>query len=455
MCLDSNVVLLEQSHLQHTVTPKDHIAITSSALAINNHDLADPSSATSSTSINDTATTSTPAPPPTTTTLPPATPAPTTTPPTSSLPHPIAPPSEPRLRSSTFPSSSGPFAPKNVRFVTLADNPHGGICLLASSIFQDDALLEVLAWNYSSTFFDGSTCGAACHGNQGNDNRYGQQKKLHWLEHYVEKTSDLDDDDLVLFTDAWDVIVQANTQRLTELFLKHTQNQRGLIFNGEPTCGDSFNSEGIYGAKLRGKAWNIQVEPNQTPRLVGGNYMCSAIAAKTASNTLVPGPNWSLGSGGILGDVRSLRTFLRRVTEIRVAQEEEFKLHQTFLFEGDQVLFQIAYLTSPEINVKIDTAAEIFFVISYLIGPGDFNEYGGCASTGCSPQYFHDGVPSKFAWNGVEPVFFHFPGDYKHQFPSCANSAAVYRRQKSPGKYFFDVDRQRKVLVSSLCPDYS
>ncbi|ETV98052.1 hypothetical protein, variant 1 [Aphanomyces invadans] len=357
MCLDSNVVLHEQ--ILHPVKPKDSIQV-SAAVAGTSYIVSDNSSITSSNA---------------TTIEFPTTPAPISTLPTSTSPpspppvESTQPPVEPRLRQSAS-GASTPFKPKNIRFVTLADNPHGGICLLASSIFQDDAVLEVLAWNYSSTFFDGSTCGEACHGNQDNNNRYGQQKKLHWLEHYVEKNSDLDDDDLVLFTDAWDVIVQSSTQKLTDLFLKHTQGERGLIFNGEPTCGDSFNNDGMYGYKLRAKAWNIRLEPNQTPRLVGGHYMCNAIAAKTASNTLVAGPNWSLGSGGILGDVQSLRAFLRRVTAIRIAQEEEFRQHQTFLFEGDQILFQIAYLTAPEINVKIDTAAEIFFVISYLIGPG-------------------------------------------------------------------------------------
>ncbi|RHY37977.1 hypothetical protein DYB30_012200 [Aphanomyces astaci] len=360
------------------------------------------------------------------------------------------------------------FVPRKLRFLTLADNPRPEICLLAASVFayESSSVLEVLGWNYSSTFFDGTTCGQGCANKRdGKQYRHGQQKKLHWLSHYFEKNPELHDDDLVLFTDAWDVVVQDDPQKLTQLFLQQTKLKRGVIFNGEPSCGDSFGNGGNYGNQLRQKKWTIQLTVDQKPRVIAGQNMCSAVAAKTASTDAAPGPNWSLGSGGFLGDVRSIRAFLRRITEIRVAQEKDFfrlanasafaddpafgqPLRQSFLFEGDQILFQIAYLKYPEVNVLVDTAADIFFVMSYLIGSGS-------GSSGCTSLYFHDQVPSKFTWNDVQPVFFHFPGDFKPMFPRCANATAKYRRAPNPGKYFYDVDRQHDVAISSICPDYS
>ncbi|KAF0688923.1 Aste57867_19548 [Aphanomyces stellatus] len=423
------LLVLDSTVLSHTSTVHMDYVRAASSLALNASD--DPVAAT---------TTMAP-PPPTTTTAPPPTtpPGPTPIPATPAEPKAAAPPQDTEV-----------FTPKKLRFLTLADNPHGGICLLASTLFQDGHVLEVLAWNHSSTFFDKTTCGDACLPNKEGNNRRGQQKKLHWIQHFVEHSPDLDDDDLLLFTDAWDVVVQDSTNRLPELFLRHTANRRGIIFNGEPTCGDSFVIEGLYGNQLRTKNWQIQLEVGQEPRGVSGKYMCDAIAAKTGSNTIIPGPNWSLGSGGILGDVRSVRAFLRRVAEVRAAQELEFQTSHTFLYEGDQILFQIAYLKYPEINVKVDAAAEIFFVLSYLVGPRDFTEFDGIVSVGCTPYFNHEGKPSQFKWNGVSPIFFHFPGYYKHMFPGCAEAAATHRRPLSPGKYFLDVDRQEKLHHSYI-----
>ncbi|OQS05991.1 hypothetical protein THRCLA_01931 [Thraustotheca clavata] len=350
----------------------------------------------------------------------------------------------------------GTFKPQNIRFLTLADDKRHEICTLAASIYQQGNVLEVMGWDYSDTFFDGTSCGTRCHTPPGNtNNRFGQEKKLYWLLHYIEKKPDLHDDDLVLFTDAWDVIVNGDTTKLTELFLKHTNHERGIIFNGEPTCGDSFGIWGSYGDKLRNRNWRIKFEKKQTERGISGNDMCSAIAAKTLSNTLIPGPNWSLGSGGILGDVKSIREFLQRVHQIRKEQEDEYNNSpiNSFLFEGDQILFQIAYLRFPDINVKIDANSEIFFVISYYISNGDFNEF--IPGQGCTSNYMANGTSSRFAWNDVAPVFFHFPGGYKYMFDSCARPTIEYRRQRGAGQYFIDVDRSTNVSIKSICSSFA
>ncbi|EQC36071.1 hypothetical protein SDRG_06806 [Saprolegnia diclina VS20] len=353
-------------------------------------------------------------------------------------------------------SSDGVFAPRSIRFLTLADDVRPNICHLAASIYQQGNVLEVLGWDHSDTFFDGASCGARCKTPpEGTDMlRFGQEKKLHWLLHYFELKPDLHDDDLVLFTDAWDVIVNGDTTTLTDLFLRHTNHKRGVIFNGEPACGDSFTLPTEYGEKLRRRSWRVQLERDQNPRMIRGDNVCNAMAAKTLSSAHIPGPNWSLGSGGILGDVRSIRNFLRKVHEIRREQEVLFEKdpQHAFLFQGDQILFQLAYLQSPEINTKVDASGEIFFVISRLVADGDFDEFS--PARGCTRNYMARGRASVYAWNRVAPVFFHFPGDYKEVFWSCAAPTSHYRESRGVGQYMIDVDRNRRVPVADVCPTF-
>ncbi|KAF0700772.1 Aste57867_8725 [Aphanomyces stellatus] len=382
----------------------------------------------------------------------------------------------------------GAFKPRALRYITLADNPHyDGICLTATSVFLSDGVLQVLAWNHSSRFFDGTSCGAQCEPNAHGDFRVGQQKKVHWLTHYFEHNQELDDDDLVLFTDAWDVVIQSDLRAITDRFLQQTDNQRGVIFNGEPTCGDSFAmpgassnanqisffhlSQGQYGDQLRAASFPVQLASTHPVRNIQGTEICNMIAAKTSINSIAEGPNWSLGSGGIVGDVQSIRAFIRRVNQVHDEQQKKYETQLSpFFFYGDQISFQLAYVRFPEINVKVDTSGDIFFVTSHFIAPGDLDKFN--LETGCSKDYFLNGQPSKLAWDGTAPLILHFPGtlplvqnaiwptkyapgQYKHLYTFCAPNVIEYVRSESPKKYFFDVDRQQNVLISTICSKYS
>ncbi|RHY38468.1 hypothetical protein DYB30_008077 [Aphanomyces astaci] len=245
------------------------------------------------------------------------------------------------------PESPTGFIPRPLRVLTLADNPRAvEICLTASSVYQSGMVLQVLAWDHSTEFFDHSSCGGPCSkANTDGDFRVGQQKKVHWLTHYFEHNADLHDDDLILFTDAWDVVIQRDLRELTAVFLAQTNHQRGVIFNGEPGCGDSFTLPGMYGDQLRHGAFTVQLDSSYPERTIQGDNMCNMIAAKTSMNSLSKGPNWSLGSGGILGDVQSVRAFLRRVNQVHAEQQQKFDRHESpFFFYGDQIAFQLAYV---------------------------------------------------------------------------------------------------------------
>ncbi|OQS05995.1 hypothetical protein THRCLA_01932 [Thraustotheca clavata] len=348
------------------------------------------------------------------------------------------------------------FTPGKLHIVTLADNPtREELCPSAASLYTQGYVLGVLGWNYSDTFFDKKTCGTPCQANRDHNNRFGQQKKLHWLHYYLEHHPSLHDDDLVLFTDAWDVIVNGNVSTIPQLFLKQTMGKRGVIFNGEPSCGDSFGMNGHYGDKLREKQWPIRLHKEQKLHYANGRDMCYAIAVKTMISTPISGPNWSLGSGGIVGDVATVREFLRRVHQIRIEQELEYAKNpeQSFLFEGDQILFQLAYLRFPEINAIIDTQAEIFFVLSFLVGEGDFTEFS--MEKGCTMNYLANNIGSKFTLNNITPIFFHFPGSSKRHLNQCFSCVARERAHLRPNQYFMDIDRQQNVSIHDVCQRYA
>ncbi|ETV92774.1 hypothetical protein H310_13001 [Aphanomyces invadans] len=346
------------------------------------------------------------------------------------------------------------FVPRQLRVLTLADNPRPEICLTATSVFQAGMVLQVLAWDHSTEFFDHTSCGDPCKPNAEGDFRVGQQKKVHWLSHFFEHNTDLHDDDLILFTDAWDVVIQRDLREITNVFLAQTNHDRGVVFNGEPGCGDSFTLPGMYGDQLRHGSFAVQLESTYPARMIQGDNMCNMIAAKTSMNSLSKGPNWSLGSGGMLGDVRSVRAFLRRVNQVHAEQLDKYSRHESpFFFYGDQIAFQLAYVRFPEINVKVDTSGDIFFVTSFFVTPGDLDHFS--LHGGCDDAYFAHNTPSKLAWHGGTPFFLHFPGGYKHLYATCAPQVEHAVRDQAPGKYMFDVDRQKNVLVSSVCPNYS
>nr|AIG56501.1 secreted protein [Achlya hypogyna] len=359
----------------------------------------------------------------------------------------VPPPAAARMR------QNDEFRPRELRFLTLADLVRGEICVMASKLFSHGYPMDVLAWNHSTTFFDGTSCGPPCSAEKNGEFRHGQQKKLHWLLHYFVHSPDLHDDDLVLYNDAWDVVVQNDPSVLPHLFLKHTGGVRGVIFNSEPSCGDSFTLPSDYARTLRESFFEVRLDMSYPPRKIRGDNICNLIAAKTAINSKVAGPNWSLGSGGILGDVKSIRAFLLRVDQVRREQEALAATGVSVAFEGDQVAFQLAYVRFPEINAKVDTSGEIFLVVSYLVAEGDLEFFN--PKTGCEVGFMKSNRPSTLSWFQGPPVFLHFPGDFKSMFPSCERLAAEHVRDLHPGKYFVDVDRKTKVKIHDVCSNFS
>ncbi|OQR95484.1 hypothetical protein THRCLA_07820 [Thraustotheca clavata] len=372
------------------------------------------------------------------------------TPPRTPFPKPTTTNPSPSPR--TPPTEPAPFKPKRIHFLTLADDDRPEVCLVGSILYQSGHILQILAWNHSTRFFDNTTCGVQCGANEGNDFRVGQQKKTHWLHHYIMHTNHLDDDDVILFTDSYDVIIQADVNELPNLFLKQTKDRRGIIFNSEPTCGDSFTLGGDYGDHLRNAVFGVQLYTNTPVKSVLGWHMCEQIEAKSIASSVGDGPNKFLGSGGFIGDVKTVREFLQRVKMVHKKQQDAFESGASpFFFYGDQISFQLAYVLYPELNAQVDRNGEIFFVVSSGVHFGIFENF--LPNFGCTDNYFSNGIGSNLTWSHSKPIFFHFPGGYKHLYTTCAKHVLKRIIPISGDQFMFDIDRQRSISMESVCPN--
>ncbi|RHY19556.1 hypothetical protein DYB32_010211, partial [Aphanomyces invadans] len=362
------------------------------------------------------------------------------------------------------------------------------ICLTASSIFiLSQGELEVLAWDDSATFFDGTSPKPPVNATNVDTLhavRMGQAKKvppppsmlvleqkeampdaslfpvgvvgIDWIAHYVTHHPNLHDDDIIVYTDAWDVVIQTDMSAVGSILRRMTGGQRGLLFNSEPSCGDSFELPGEYGEYLRSASFDVHLSvADKHVRSVTGRDICRQMLIKSSMHSAMGGPNWSLGSGGIVGDVWTFRQFMARVVQVTTEQIERARADPTVpVFEGDQISFQLAYLRSPELNVLVDTRSEVFLVTSFMTLPGAVDHYDidhGCSAT----SFFRGGVPSKLRWFNHTPMILHFPGDYKHLYDRCADNVKAVLKAAAPGKFMWDVDRNTSIPVHDVCYDYT
>jgi hypothetical protein len=341
-------------------------------------------------------------------------------------------------------SSSKGFIPRTLHVFSFADDVHPGVCHIASAVLQAGVPLRMLGWNHSARFFDHTSCGARCDANLEHSHRLGQEKKVEWLHHLsgnYQKQGILPDD-LILFTDAFDVIIQRPVTDVLKIFPLLTNHQKGIVLNGEPVCGDSFLLDSKYGKRLRRRNFEFKLNEDQDVRTIQGKDMCGLMASKTQSVSFHKGPNWSLGSGGFVGDPESLKLFFRRLLSVRSQMVE---------YQGDQILFQLTYLRYPEINMFIDVAADLFLVMSPLIGNDDLEKFD---AEGCTEAFMNDTRPSALRSSRKQPVFLHFPGEHREKYANCCKLIITQEVQSRREQYFVDTDRDETIRIHDICPEY-
>ncbi|RLO07929.1 hypothetical protein DYB28_006076 [Aphanomyces astaci] len=179
---------------------------------------------------------------------------------------------------------------------------------------------------------------------------------VHWLTHYFEHNADLHDDDLILFTDAWDVVIQRDLREFTAVFLAQTNHQRGVIFIGEPGCADSFTLPGdlvgsfvgIHGDQLRHGAFTVQLDSTYPERTIQGDNMCNMIAAKTSMNSTI-----------LRSTPGATRRISKRTRRPNLRGTAEFRLFCTFQ-EGYKYLYATC-APKMELAVRADAPGKYMF----------------------------------------------------------------------------------------------
>jgi hypothetical protein len=345
------------------------------------------------------------------------------------------------------------FRPRRTHLFSFADSPKQQVCLLAAGAAQYGYEVNMLGWNKSESFADGTSCGEPC--KLKHDVMKAHERKIYWQHDLTQKYAEygIHDDDLIVFTDAFDVLIQSDPGRIADLFLQQTRNRRGVVFNGEPTIGSSFLLTGDYGDRLRRGQYEVRLATDQSPRNVSGNDLWKLMAAKTLMTAASNGPFFGLNSGIFVGDPVSLRTFFEHVLEVKKTMTDT---------RGDQILYQVAYVRYPELNMVVDTAASISYVQSYLYRPGDVNLFstrqeGNKTVTTClAEEYLTAATPGSKIRFGTdsEPVFMHFPGDFKPMYgttcwkPTWTALAATIGANTTGIR---DFDRGQHVPLSAFC----
>lgn len=181
--------------------------------------------------------------------------------------------------------------------------------------------------------------------------------------------------------------------------------------------------------------------------------MWKIMAAKTLMIAASNGPFFGLNSGIFVGDAVTLRAFFERVLEVRKTISG---------FRGDQILYQIAYLRYPELNLVVDAAASISYVLSYLYRAGDVDLFtshkeGNKTITQChAAEYLTASIPGSKAHyaTDTEPIFMHFLGHYKSLYDNtCWLPAwdALADTINATTSHIRDFDRGTYVPLSDFC----
>ena len=310
----------------------------------------------------------------------------------------------------------------------------GGLCGLAGSAAHFGRLqqVHVLGFKGSMAYFDGTPC--RC------EKMNSLMRKIFWMEHIAKthgtNVSMVGKDDLLMFVDGFDVIVQSDMRtEVVRLFKKIMKGRRGVLFQGEKNCFpfDKVRKRGGGWESFWGNPLCVHTSVDEEPRVVDFRDTCEIMSRLAPTE----GPYRWINSGGYVGDPVSLLAFFKGLAETM----------QRVKFPDDQAQAQLVQMLFPRINVKVDSSAEIWFSFQNF-DDGDVPRINATTER-CDADYILDGMPPRNRLTGSLPMMMHFNGNGKPFLGSCIS--AVMRHVPRNGTYtVFDFDRQKNVSCGTF-----
>lgn len=354
----------------------------------------------------------------------------------------------------TTTASSRPLPSKAVHVVTFADRPTVYLNALAAAVmhFNREPLYVLgmsrlrsparpgVRWNITRRVISGTDPG--------------KLKKVWFLGSLLDQPHQLAflgfaEDDLLLFVDAFDVIIQRPLHDFSHVFdellvqrcTQHGFNdcamatrraslrQEAVVLLGEHSCWPwplpgmqrTGRPRGVSMAYMEGHTFEVVRWSDRTAAAANASVTATQMCAETrrlARGGLWPHPN----SGVFAGSVQATRRFFGRLQRLAMAGHFE-----------DQAMFHLAALQHPSEAILVDSNASLFasqfaYNAAWWQRPACFADYWG-----------PDGPPQLLA-TGRAPFALHFNGPAgRHRLGWCI--AATIATSQSERHFYIDVDR--------------
>uniref|UniRef100_A0A7S4FRH3 PLOD1-3-like GT domain-containing protein n=1 Tax=Eutreptiella gymnastica TaxID=73025 RepID=A0A7S4FRH3_9EUGL len=226
------------------------------------------------------------------------------------------------------------------------------------------------------------------------------------------------EDELVVFMDAYDVLMQRPAGHLLEAYRRQTQpspRAPRVIFSADTQCWP-FNNN--YTIRTR-----VPWDPDALP-------VCSRFAARAS------GPFKYLNSGIFMAPVKDLR--------------DMYSAAQYWNAEvDDQALLALTALQSS--HIAWDATAAMFLP---LVPSNQYVKRHRRRITErgfCTADYFQNGVPAKVISTGTVPSLLHFNGGSKRQYLTACQTRLFQEFPYPSHGSLWDMDRGVFVNLSTVC----
>mmetsp|Transcript_56673 Transcript_56673/g.122005 ORF Transcript_56673/g.122005 Transcript_56673/m.122005 type:complete len:416 (+) Transcript_56673:92-1339(+) len=325
---------------------------------------------------------------------------------------------------------------RRIHLYTFSDTvPHPGLCVLAEATSELGGVLRVIGLSKRPGYI-------LIHS-------HSPTLKFLMLQEVVEyemSVGRIAADDLMLFADGHDVLLQRPLAELVEAYERFPGSP--YLISGEKNCWPWPHSDPSHGGWDPG----MEVDPNKTWEVhrwlqLGPMDFCRAVVQR--------GPYRYPNIGLSMGPVERVLEVLRRNN--RIVLDEDV---------NDQGAMWLVILRhAVELNIEIDQNAEVFLnMLEYK--PGEL-EREPCDSSWFAPRSTDESVgdqsgqararvPPRVLRTNSTPAAVHFNGPSHEDdvWPECYRAFSSEFRGADRGHAFYDVDHQILVSTDAIC-DYS